>query len=72
MKLSNFPNLKSNANKYAIDLYFISTSGIGGEIMRCIDIPRVHYSIIQCVFLSLIHIEKKIHMNEVMELGILV
>ena len=51
MKLHNFLNFQSNANKSAIDLYRISTSG--GKKMRCFDMPLVkslvHYSVIQCV-----------------------
>ena len=34
MKLPNFSNFQSNANKYAIDLYCISTRG--GKIMRVV------------------------------------
>ena len=34
MELPNFPNFQSNANKYAIDLYCISTRG--GKIMRVV------------------------------------
>ena len=35
MKLPNFPNFQSNANKYAIDPYCISTRE-GGKLMRVV------------------------------------
>ena len=66
MKLSNFLNFQSNANKYEIDLYRISTSG-GGKIMRCFDIPWVKSSVHSCHSVCV-----RERMNEVRELGILI